>query len=78
MFEIKTRNDLSAFVAALRRDLLSSPDDWENATLERYLEALAAWAEDMDGYFLNRGEEIPTEPSWRLVGQLLLAAKYYE
>ena len=40
--KIETREDLATFVAALRRDLLGSPDDWENPTLERYLEALAA------------------------------------
>ncbi len=37
---IKSRSDLARFVYLLREDLISSPDKWENATLERFLEAL--------------------------------------
>lgn len=75
---IGTREDLVAFVALLRRDLREQPEDWENPTLERFLAAIAAWTDDMDGYFANRGEPVPLHPSWRMLGELLLAAKYYE
>ena len=78
VFAIASREDFIAFVSALRRDLLRDPDGWENPTLDRYLDALAAWGEDLDGFFANRGEPTPTEPSWRLFGMMLLAAKYYE
>jgi len=37
---VQTRTDLAAFVHALRDDLRVSEDDWENPTLDRYLEAL--------------------------------------
>lgn len=40
---VRTREDLAAFVLALRQDLLSNQAAWENPTLERFLEALAAW-----------------------------------
>jgi hypothetical protein len=75
---IETRDDLAAFVAVLRRDLVERPDGWENASLDRFLEAAAAWLDDADGFFLNRGEPVPTAPTWRFLGQLLLAAKHYE
>ena len=75
---IETREDLAAFIEELERNVRDRPDAWENATLDRYLAALASWTEDMDGYFLNRGESVPDAPSWRLVGQMLLAAKVYE
>ena len=55
-----------------------SKDDWENPTLDRYLEALAAWIHDMPGYFKNQHIEEPREPSWRLVATILHAAKTYE
>ncbi|MGH2599621.1 MAG: DUF7660 family protein, partial [Dehalococcoidia bacterium] len=43
-----------------------------------YLSAMAAWAEDMDGYYENRGDPVPKQPSWRTLGELLLAARVYE
>jgi hypothetical protein len=78
MGQVNDRLDLAAFILRLRADLLSDPDVWENPTLERFLEALSAWTQDMDGYFENRGEVTPSEPSWRLVADMLLAARMYE
>lgn len=75
---IQTRHDLARFVHALRESLLSDPETWENQTLDRYLEALAAWIADMEGYFKNQGVPEPEQPDWRLVGQMLFAASIYE
>jgi hypothetical protein len=75
--EIDTREDLAAFVAALRQDLIEGPAGWENESLDRFLAAAAAWLDDADGFFLNRGEAVPTAPSWRFLGQLFLAAWQY-
>jgi hypothetical protein len=75
---VRTRTDLAAFVDALREDLLESENSRENPTLDRYLEALAAWVRDMPGYFKNQGIEEPHEPSWRLVATILHGAKTYE
>ena len=40
--------ELAAVVLRMHRDLRARGDDWENATLERYLEALAAVVGDLD------------------------------
>jgi hypothetical protein len=42
--EIKSRPDFVAFVAELEADLKSHPNEWQNLTLEIFLEALGAWA----------------------------------
>jgi hypothetical protein len=42
------------------------------------LEALAAWVEDMDGYYLNQGKAVPEKPDWKHVADMLMAAKLYE
>jgi hypothetical protein len=75
---IKTRKDLAAFVHELLHHLRMNPGEWENQTLESYLEALAAWVEDCDGFYANRGETVPQDPSWKFLGEALLAAKVYE
>jgi hypothetical protein len=76
--EIHTREDLIAFVESLRADLEAQPETWENPTLDRFLGALASWMEDMDGYYRNRGEDIPSTPSWGTLGEILAAARVYE
>lgn len=34
-----------------------------NPTLDHYLEALAGWIRDLDGWFTNQGKPIPTQPN---------------
>jgi hypothetical protein len=75
---IKSKADLVEFVRALRDDLQANPEAWENASLDRYLSALASWLEDSDGYYQNQGRAIPVSPSWRDVAEILMAAKMYE
>lgn len=75
---IETKADLVAFIQALGRDLKTNSKEWENATLARYLTALASWVEDSDGYYRNHGMDPPRAPSWRNVAEMLVAAKMYE
>lgn len=75
---IRSREDFVAFVRALGKDLQENPGSWENASLKRYLEALSAWVEDMDGYYLNQGKPVPQQPDWKVAADMLMAAKMYE
>jgi hypothetical protein len=75
---VRLRGDFLAFVKALTKDLRDNPATWENASLERYLEALGAWVEDMDGYYTNQGKSVPQQPDWKVVADMLMAAKMYE
>lgn len=75
---VKSREDLARFVSTLAADATSRPDGWAHATLPAYLEAVARWLADMDGYHRNRGEKAPLRPAWRTLGEVLLAARVYE
>jgi len=75
---INSRQDLANFLLQLLEDFRNTPDSWENRDLEAYLEAAAAWISDMDGYYANKGEQAPAQPTWRTLGEIFLAAKYYE
>jgi hypothetical protein len=46
-------------------------DDWENPTLESFLEAMRAWLEAM-------GPRVGDKPSWRFIQAMVQAAKVYE
>ena len=75
---VKTRQDLGRFIRALAKELDNPDEAWENQDLYSFLEAMAAWVDDMDGYYLNKGEAIPRDPSWGTIAQILLAATAYE
>jgi hypothetical protein len=75
---VRTREDLVAFLAALRADHDAHPDTWTNADLGSFVAALAAWAEDMEGFYENRGEDLSRVPPWRVFADLLMAARVYE
>ena len=76
--EISSRAELVGFVRDLARDLEANPGEWENATLAAYLEYLAAWQEDSQGYDRDRGDVTPDSPGWKRFGEALLAARVYE
>ena len=73
-----SRQDLADFIDQFRDSLRQDPESWENKGLVSFLEALSAWTREMDGYFINRGEPVPDVPSWRLIAQMLLAARVNE
>lgn len=75
---VASKKDLAAFVTALRLDLQEHPEGWENPTLDRFLEAMEGWIEDMDGYYANSGQELPVVPNWKTFADILYAAKIYE
>jgi len=68
---VASKDQLAAFVHALANDLHSHPEEWENATLETYLEALSVWLE-------VKGEPPPQSPRWKDIANMLIAAKIYE
>lgn len=76
---VANREQLVGFIAQMA-DVAASPEglEWENVSLAGFLEAMSAWLHDADGYFKNNGMDDPTTPTWRLFGEMLLAATVYE
>lgn len=76
---VRTRADLSAFVDALAADLEANPNEWENTTLPRFLEALARYLDDLPGWCRNNAPAIdPEAAQWRLLAVALGGAAVYE
>jgi hypothetical protein len=76
--QVDSRDAFEAFLRALLQDLQQRPAEWGNRDLASFLEAMGAWVQDMDGYFQNQGERVPEQPTWKTLGQILLAARVYE
>ena len=75
---VKNRQDLIKFINHLRSDLQANKAEWENITLEDYLEAMEAWVNDMEGFYLNTNQPVPKHPSWKNFADILYASSMYE
>ena len=63
----------------LRANLLQHPDTWENNTLPEFLEALAAYTEDIQGYYNNINANVDAEkPDWSTFADIFKGAIVYE
>lgn len=74
---IETREDFVWFAELLTQNYRKRRGEWENDKLDRYLEAVAGFSSDFDGYVRNTGSNAEENP-WRLLAAVLLAAKVYE
>ncbi len=68
---MKTCHDVVQTLESLRDNLSRDRGSWENPTLERYLEAMAAW---LGAHEMGKMKE----PSWELMCEMLEAGKIYE
>jgi hypothetical protein len=76
---VASRAALAEFVDRLYADLRTASSDWENPTLEQFLEALSAYLRDVPGYLKNTHLHIdPEKPSWELFALVLAGARVYE
>nr|WP_253267796.1 hypothetical protein [Streptomyces asoensis] len=75
---VRTREDFVQFLADALADLQNRPEDWENVTLENFLEAWGAWVGSMPGWCKNQGKELPDQPDWNLLAAMVMAARIYE
>ncbi len=70
---------LGAFIRALAEDLETNESEWENRTLQSYLERLGALTGAMGSWARNNDVHLPDQPEvWRLFGEMLLTAREYE
>jgi hypothetical protein len=76
--EVKTKKEFVLFVYALSQNYKKCPESWHNDNIATFLEALAAWVDEMEGYYLNQGLSVPESPDWEMIANMFLAAKIYE
>lgn len=76
--EINSKEDFVNFVELLVANLNSNPNEWVNKTLSEYLEGVASWTEDMEGYYQNNNIPVPENINWKVFANILMAAKMYE
>lgn len=75
---LNTKEDFVSFVELLVQNLRNNPGEWENKDLVSYLDAIASWTGDSDGYYRNMNLPIPQNVDWKVFANILIAAKMYE
>jgi hypothetical protein len=75
---VDTQEAFIAFLHALHVDHETNGQNWENTTLSSFLEAATAWSTDMSGYYRNMGQDPSSVPPWRIMADILMAARIYE
>ena len=76
--DINNKEDFLKFMGLLLENLKNNPDEWENKSLKSYLDAIAAWIENMEGYYQNIDQTIPNNINWKVFADILTAATMYE
>ena len=76
--KVSSKEELLAFLEALRRDYAQNGKSWENEDLPSYLDALQSWLESSDHFYRNRNEDPASIPPWRRFADALAAARIYE
>ena len=76
--EVENKDTFLKFMELLAKDFETNPQKWESPTIDSYLEAIQSWVEDMDGYYMNTGQELPKDINWNFVATLFYVGKIYE
>lgn len=75
---IETKDAFIDFLRSLIQDYREGKVQWENQQTDSFLEALASWTEDMEGYYSLRQTPLPEEIPWRIFADCLMGATMYE
>lgn len=75
---VADRAALCAFLSRLRAEYDESGAEWENRTLDAFLEALEAWISSAPGWYANHKQVLPAEGYWTFFARALTAARHYE
>ena len=69
--KIKNKEDFIKFIEIYTSAI-------SDLSVKDYLESVASWTEDMEGYYSNIGKEIPKNINWDFIATLLYAGSIYE
>lgn len=75
---VDSKEEFIKFIGHLVNDFKENRVEWENKTLDTYLEGMQSWVDDMEGYFKNNNMQTPKNINWNFFANVLYAAKIYE
>jgi hypothetical protein len=76
--KVSSHTDVALVVERMLADLRAHPTEWENQTLEHFLDALAGVLDGLPSLYANRGEQFPQSATWKILAEALVGASGYE
>ncbi len=76
--QIKTKEDLVAFLDLMRSDFQENGKTWENEDILSFLEAFQAWLSSSGNFYKNINIDASTVTPWKEVADAFVAARIYE
>lgn len=74
-----SKQEFIQFIENLKLDFIENKEQWENKTIEDYLEAISHYVEDIDGYYKNSNQDINLEKvNWKVLSDILKGSSIYE
>jgi hypothetical protein len=82
-YNVADRTSFIEFLGLLKDDLTRNKNNWENKTLEDFLEAMTRYADDIQSYYDNNKNDLGGQinadiPSWRVFADILRGSRVYE
>ena len=78
LYKISNKEDFLIFIKKLAVDKKDRNIEWENKDISSYLIGVSSWVEDMEGYYINMGLEMPSDINWQFIATLFYVGKIYE
>jgi hypothetical protein len=76
---VQSRQQLIDHLFRLLDDFDGAGNHWQNQDIYTFLQAMAAWLSDCEGYYRNTGQSVPVETaSWQVFADALSAGAVYE
>jgi hypothetical protein len=76
---VQSRQQLIDHLFFLMDDFDGAGNHWQNQDLYTFLQAMAAWLNDCDGFYRTSGKSIDADqPSWQVFADMLSAAAIWE
>ena len=73
------KKSFSEFARNLLKQYKTKGEVWENNRMDKFIEGISYYAEDIDGYYTNLKFEIsPNTATWIIFAQILSGATKYE
>jgi len=77
--DVTDRKSFEEFVSLLLEDFKKNKGNWENNSLELFLEAMSAYTADLDGYYKNiEPDQNADIPTWKVFADIMRGAVIYE
>ncbi|WP_042474010.1 DUF7660 family protein [Bacillus ndiopicus] len=73
---VTNKEQFLEFVNLLSDDYKKNRDEWENKSIDLYLQAIESWMEDMEEFYGH--SDAPISINWNFLSKMLYVGKIYE